>query len=611
MNEKAPSHYLQGDLPKGLTGQEVEVVTPAQEQLEAARRIADAKQTLGRIEEAVTTEGEALDETVDRTVAEYVGDGLRECTDDDCRTSVTSVGIVEAAKPSDQPHTAKRLNELLASGDDAAQAFEQSMNDAQQAGVDVGEVMREMDEARTSVLSEVLEGKDRQEYFKGIYSRLTALQELPDEELLGDMYVKEIDRLVTAVEAARGGGSRQEYSSVRAMISVIEKRTKSSRVDWPEMLVNSPDDCDPHIRSLLESGNGTVLQCALAAQRRWKDAGNYIHSKENARANIGESEDLLRRFMACERVILGRDKTVRAMFKEYTDSLEQYGVVQSMSNRPPLMTDMGVDSFLEYIRATEHLGRENALKLHKRLGIANFSRWSLATLKSAVDLINGVSSPDKQWSAVLAGKKGDHNGAFFVFQAVRSEDVIPLEVGNGTDIEDRVEALRELGVEKISRLTIAGHGGRDGLLLSSGYVLPRDTNKLAKNPVSLLVDMIRSDADGFRNIGLVSCFGAYQFDGKKSLSDCIAHLGQDIAVHAPPTTSRPRMTDQGIEQSAPPLVANLIPEEIIEKLSNDGYKVAEWIHEQLWKHRRYTIVRSTARGRDKRRKTIMKIGGSS
>ena len=107
-----------------------------------------------------------------------------------------------------------------------------------------------------------------------------------------------------------------------------------------------------------------------------------------------------------------------------------------------------------------------------------------ATLDSLVDLVNGKSK-EGAWSAVLIGKSGDHNGAFGNFRHTKSSDILPIEECSIKDIQDRVAALQSIGIDTINRLTIAGHGDYNGLLLSSGHRLPRNVSKLKEASVHL------------------------------------------------------------------------------------------------------------------------------
>ena len=126
------------------------------------------------------------------------------------------------------------------------------------------------------------------------------------------------------------------------------------------------------------------------------------------------------------RVLLGDGESARSVIDEYGKYIGQYGTIDIGR---VLMTEEGQTEYMEYIRAVEHLGRDNVLKLHDKLGMAIFSRWSLQTLDSLVDLVNGKSK-EGAWSAVLIGKSGDHNGAFGNFRHTKSSDILPIEVGS-------------------------------------------------------------------------------------------------------------------------------------------------------------------------------------
>ena len=292
----------------------------------------------------------------------------------------------------------------------------------------------------------------------------------------------------------------------------------------------------------------------------------------------------------CNRVLLGDDESAKSVIDEYGKYIGQYGTINIGE---VYMTEEGQTDYMEYIRAMEHLGRDNVLKLHDKLGIAIFSRWSLQTLDSMVDLVNGKGK-EKSWSVVLIGKSGDHNGAFKNFRRTESSDIIPIEVGSAKDVQDRVAALQSIGIDTINRLTIAGHGDIKGLLLASGYNLPRNTDELRQSPIIMFIIMIKAGDDGLRNINLMSCSGARRFDGEASLAECLSCLDKGLAVHAPPEDAYINVQDgEANLRSVVPL--NRMIEDVLIEMNVPGYnRIASWLEKVFWKRTKNTLVTSVA-----------------
>lgn len=432
-----------------------------------------------------------------------------------------------------------------------------------------------------------------------------------DEMRKGDLaelkvkYKGYLDRTIKTVCLAREERSQEERSAVSKAIKLVEEIADVPLVDWPDNLLEYPDDCSEYIKWMLESGNGTVYRCAQAARDEFHDSGSRIVDKKEIDFKDSDYERMMWRYEMCNRILLGDDESAKSVMDEYGEYIGQCGTIDIGK---AYMTENGQKEHIKYIRAIEHLGRDNVLKLHDKLGIAIFSRWSLQTLDSLVDLVNGKDE-EKSWSVILIGKSGDHNGAFRNFRRTESSDIIPIEVGSAKDVQDRVATLRDMGIDAINRLTIAGHGGIKGLLLASGYDLPRNTDELRRSPIVMLINMIKAGDDGLRNINLMSCSGARRFGGEASLAECISSLDESLAVHAPPEDAYIKVQDGEVDlRSMIPL--NRAIEEMLIKMKVPGYnRIASWLEKVFWKRTKNTLVTSVAGSQVSKKNVNMTLGG--
>lgn len=142
MPEKTPHpHFIDGAPP--VAG-EVKVLSPE----EQAR--AEYAEALGELHEITGAIGAEVpgDVRVDSVVADYVQEGLLHCGDDTaCTKKVLQVGVAEVAQPESQPETAGVIAKLL---DEDYPGVEGALKTAEMAGVDMEEVVREINTAEKS-----------------------------------------------------------------------------------------------------------------------------------------------------------------------------------------------------------------------------------------------------------------------------------------------------------------------------------------------------------------------------------------------------------------------------------------------------------------------------
>ena len=138
MPEKTPHPHFIDDAPP-VAG-EVKILSSEEQ---ARAEYADAIARLHRIADTVGTEMSG-DAEVDNAVADYVRKGLLSCSDGDtvCTEGALRIGIAEIAQPESQPKTAGVIVKLL---DEGHPSVEEALKTAEIAGVDMKEVVREID----------------------------------------------------------------------------------------------------------------------------------------------------------------------------------------------------------------------------------------------------------------------------------------------------------------------------------------------------------------------------------------------------------------------------------------------------------------------------------
>ena len=137
------------DFPSHLTG-DVEIVTPAQEQLNELQRRVEMvrsesntiKELYNEVAEQQNSTPETTNEAVDSIVADAVADGAKSIGSG-AKEAAIAAAIVEIGLPGDQPKTAEQLEAIAVANIDSTEAV---VGAAEQAGVDTDEVARELQE---------------------------------------------------------------------------------------------------------------------------------------------------------------------------------------------------------------------------------------------------------------------------------------------------------------------------------------------------------------------------------------------------------------------------------------------------------------------------------
>ena len=203
------------DFPSHLTG-DVEIVTPAQEQLNELQRRVEMvrsesntiKELYNEVAEQQNSTPETTNEAVDSIVADAVADGAKSIGSG-AKEAAIAAAIVEIGLPGDQPKTAEQLEAIAVANIDSTEAV---VGAAEQAGVDTDEVARELQEKehekkiKPELFSDGIQPLDRKpvvktydgyiggydyNLYKEYYKEAQDLMTIPEEQRLGTEIIDE------------------------------------------------------------------------------------------------------------------------------------------------------------------------------------------------------------------------------------------------------------------------------------------------------------------------------------------------------------------------------------------------------------------------------------
>lgn len=203
------------DFPSHLTG-DVEIVTPAQEQLNELQRRVEMvrsesntiKELYNEVAEQQNSTPETTNEAVDSIVADAVADGAKSIGPG-AKEAAIAAAIAEVSLPGDQPKTTEQLEAIAAANIDSTEAV---VSVAEQAGVDTDEVARELQEKeherkiKPELFSDGIQPLDRKpvvktydgyiggydyNLYKEYYKEAQDLMTIPEEQRLGTEIIDE------------------------------------------------------------------------------------------------------------------------------------------------------------------------------------------------------------------------------------------------------------------------------------------------------------------------------------------------------------------------------------------------------------------------------------
>ena len=201
----------------------------------------------------------------------------------------------------------------------------------------------------------------------------------------------------------------------------------------------------------------------------------------------------------------------------------------------------GVEAICGYISNVNSIGSDNAAKLNGLFGTINFASYKRETLSA---VLNYVENPTAYPSVdiIIRGQNGDHNGAFH--ELLRNRELVKtlvFEIGRPQEIEV-INALLDKNGTAVGKVTLAGHGGRDGLRLSPNCLIGRMYEGGTRSVPSSLVrvmERITPDDNGDKPVVLSSCSQGrrYNMGATPSLADTISYLIPGSRVEAAPRVS--------------------------------------------------------------------------
>jgi len=212
--------------------------------------------------------------------------------------------------------------------------------------------------------------------------------------------------------------------------------------------------------------------------------------------------------------------------------LLQYGLTKTKLDNGEdgwFINEKGIGALRRYVENIEQLGIENAQRIHERFGIVNFGRYEPQLLVSMNEMLEHPHI-GRDLSVIVLGKTGDHNAAFMEMMKNRPlKNTVVFEVETTDDVAEVARALDRLG-GIYQRLTLAGHGGEDGLFLSQSLsVGGYDSNlrTMADNPINNIIERLAPNQDGNRDLVLYSCSQGKRYRGKNSTAETISEIQLD------------------------------------------------------------------------------------
>lgn len=228
------------DFPSHLTG-DVEIVTPAQEQLNELQRRVEMvrsesntiKELYNEVAEQQNSTPETTNEAVDSIVADAVADGAKSI-EPGAKEAAIAAAIVEIGLPGDQPKTAEQLETIATANIDSTEAV---VSAAEQAGVDTDEVARELKEKeherkiKPELFSDGIQPVDRKSV--GVYDGYIGGY----DRKLYEEYREEAQDLMTIPEEQRLGTEIiDEFGEARRPIIDIELLDEEDIKDVQEQI---------------------------------------------------------------------------------------------------------------------------------------------------------------------------------------------------------------------------------------------------------------------------------------------------------------------------------------------------------------------------------------
>lgn len=199
------------------------------------------------------------------------------------------------------------------------------------------------------------------------------------------------------------------------------------------------------------------------------------------------------------------------------------------------MNERGWHTVTKYIDNAAVLGSDRLVALNKELGVVNFGSYSLATLETQEDILHNPQN-HKNISLFVRGVDGDHNNfGSALSRQMEFKDTLIYEIRDEKDLESLDRKVASLRVS-VTKLSLLGHGDEKGIALSNTCLMKRDTEALSKmTGLHRLINRIRPDPFGNKNVLLLSCSQGVKYDQHGSMAEILSRVADsDITVEAAP-----------------------------------------------------------------------------
>lgn len=336
-------------------------------------------------------------------------------------------------------------------------------------------------------------------------------------------------------------------SNVRAhckALRVLEAATDTLPIAWLKMLrKGTGGDIPEEVKRYVAKPE--FIHLAL------EDVKHRFDSEESFRAcfsekggTVAERKKKQREVMetingALEALMEDSDESRRLLQIFKYGDIKTYGfdsaIDESTGEKTSALNERGWHTVTEYIDNAAVLGSDRLVALNKELGVVNFGSYSLATLETQEDILHNPQN-HKNISLFVRGVDGDYNSAGSALsRQMEFKDTLIYEIRDEKDLESLDRKVASLRVS-VTKLSLFGHGDEKGIALSNTCLMKRDTQALAKmTGLHRLINRIRPDPFGNKNVLLLSCSQGVKYDQHGSMAEILSRVADsDITVEAAP-----------------------------------------------------------------------------
>lgn len=369
----------------------------------------------------------------------------------------------------------------------------------------------------------------------GLYELVNAVPMQRPDLLMTGKYAESLQHMATLMSTQEITGGKGVLGAHMKVLQLLEASEGSAPLRWRSKVRNG----EPVSEAARNYADKPFLAYVALVNLRAE-----TEAKSNTHIFIKEKIDAARRYKsgAAEaiRYVLDTERNpgLEGLATAFmTGDIKDYGFSGKEGGIRTINTTGHLD-ILRFVNNVDSVGPEGIATLHSELGVVNLGAYSQTTLKSMLHIMEHPEAHrDKGVSVILKGVNGDYNSAFHSLTSAHNlESTLCLEVGQLSDIQKANDLLDRLDLP-LNRLTIAGHGGRQGIHISRTAILQRDASAVDHPTLRRLLSRIVPDESGVRNVILNSCSQGREYDARGSMAQILSKIDGDATVTAAPDVS--------------------------------------------------------------------------